>query len=251
MRRVVILFFTAFGAIACFSQTSNTALFDQATRQYSQGNYDQALKTYKSILGAGQHSAEVYYNMGNVYYKMDSLPLSIYYYEKALQLSPNDADAKANLAFANQKILDLVEPLPKSFLSNISELLQIFYFDTWAILGVIFMFVFSVAFLLYYFSKSVILKKSFFILSFCFLALSLSCLSFGHLEKYRFQNKKYGIISSATVDVASEPTAVSDAVFQIHEGLKVEVDESFESWYKIKLADGKTGWILSKSLMLL
>ena len=67
-------------------------IFSQANELYNKGSYIEAINNYKEIIKNDFHSAELYYNLGNAYYRLDSIASSVYYYEKALQLNPNDRE---------------------------------------------------------------------------------------------------------------------------------------------------------------
>lgn len=94
-----------------------TTLFAQANANYAEGNYTEAVEQYKEVL-AEQPSAEVYYNLGNAYFKQGELSQSILAYERALRLKPTMKDAKHNLQFAQTRIVDNIEDTQSFFLSS-------------------------------------------------------------------------------------------------------------------------------------
>jgi tetratricopeptide (TPR) repeat protein len=67
------------------------------------GKYEQAIDAYGSVLKTNQHSSELYFNLGNCYYKLNKVA-PIYSYEKALVLSPNDKEVLNNLKFAQKEL---------------------------------------------------------------------------------------------------------------------------------------------------
>ena len=103
-------------SFSAFSQ--NETLFEQGKELYKNGKYQQAINSWMKIVENGEHSAELYFNLGNAQYKLNHIGPSIYYYEKALQLSPNDQDIKNNLAFAENARIDSIEPLPQTVFSK-------------------------------------------------------------------------------------------------------------------------------------
>ena len=112
MKRTVLIFALFF----CFGVNAQTeALFNRATDAYNEGNYQQAIEVYNQILDKGEHSAALYFNLGNSYYKLNQIAPSIYYYEKALLLSPNDPEIKTNLSYAQNMTLDAIEVLPETW----------------------------------------------------------------------------------------------------------------------------------------
>src|SRR5690554_5234550 len=142
---ILLISFSSFG--------QNENLFDEGKELYKNGKYQQAITAWMQILDKGEHSAELYFNLGNAQYKLNHIGPSVYYYEKALQLAPNDADIKNNLAFAENARIDAIEPLPETFFSKwYSSIAGIFTFNGWAILAVVSSLSFVALFLLYYFA---------------------------------------------------------------------------------------------------
>jgi tetratricopeptide (TPR) repeat protein len=230
-------------SISLHAQGPDT-LFTQANTHYKNGKYSEALKTYREIEKTGRKSADLYYNLGNTYYKLNQIAPSIYYYEKALLLQPNLADAKHNLAFAQRMSIDAFDVLPKTLLQRINE--SIIYpvsYNSWAWLSVFFAFLSGLFFLLYYFSQYTDKKRIYFILSFVNIALLLLFLSFAFKAQHHYDKEQPAIVFSPKVSVKSEPLLSANESFVLHEGTKVQVEKSVDDWYKIKLSDGKIGWI--------
>ncbi|MGB0892327.1 MAG: SH3 domain-containing protein, partial [Flavobacteriaceae bacterium] len=177
---------------------------------------------------------------------------TIYNYEKALQLDPLNQDAANNLVFAKRLTLDAIEELPKTFLQRFNEnYLQKFSFNQWAIIVVILSSLASLLFLLFYFSVTSSRKRMYFvtsILSFLLLIISLVIT----YNQYNFsKNNINAIIFSEKAEVKNAPTLNSEDVFTLHEGTKVKVLDAVDNWKKIKLADGKIGWIIASELKVL
>jgi uncharacterized protein YgiM (DUF1202 family) len=59
---------------------------------------------------------------------------------------------------------------------------------------------------------------------------------------------KSAIIFKQTTEIKNAPTLNSDTVFELHEGTKVVVLDAIDDWKKIKLSDGKTGWIIADDM---
>jgi tetratricopeptide (TPR) repeat protein len=126
MKKILILLLLFTGI--CWSQTD----FDEANKAYKKGNYEKATQLYQKIVDSGLESCDLYYNLGNAYFKQDSLANAIFYYEKALLISPNDKDIQNNLAFAKSKTIDAIEELPKvGFNKLMHEFTGSFHYNTW------------------------------------------------------------------------------------------------------------------------
>ena len=149
MKKLIILLLMLLSFTA---NAQNEALFNRATTYYNEGGYEKASENYFKIIENGEHSAAVYYNIGNCYYKLNQIAPSIYYYEKALLLKPNDKEIKNNLAYAQNMTLDAFEPLPETSLSKLYKNITGFLsFDQWSYAAVFFVFLFVLAYILFYY----------------------------------------------------------------------------------------------------
>ena len=140
--------------LSMVSMAQNNTLFEQGNALYNEGDYNEAIIKYKSVLESGEHSAELYFNLGNAYYKLNNVAPSIYYYEKALQLAPKDKDILNNIAFARNMTIDAINTVPDVGLSKlIKNTTNMFSFDAWAKVSVSLVLLFVILFLSYYFSS--------------------------------------------------------------------------------------------------
>lgn len=247
MKTVVLIVLMLCNLIG-FGQDADS-LFVQANKLYQQENYEDALKLYEEIETLDEESWALYYNMGNIFYKKNQVAPAVYYFEKALVLSPDNKDVLFNLQFTNQMILDNIEPLPKSFGQRLMDgiVLKITY-ENWAKVSVGLAFLFALLFLMYHFSYSTGRKRFYFITSILTVLFVTTSLFFAYRNQHYVNNNKEAIIFSREAEVKNAPTNTSDTYFELHEGTKVLVLESLDEWKKIKIADGKIGWIEQKNL---
>jgi len=221
-----------------------TSAFDKATEAYAEEDYQAAIDYYQEILDQGKTSTEVYFNLGNSYFRMDEIGPSIYYYNKALQLSPNDADVKNNLLFAEERTIDLIEEAPKTGWKNFwDSFISIFSFNTWAVVAIICLFIFMAFGAWYYFTVKSGKKRLFFIIASIGLIGGILSVIFAYEQFDTQQSKRYAIVFSEESEVHSEPNHNSQEIFTLHEGTKVKVLDNFNGYSKISLADGTIGWI--------
>ena len=242
-------------AIFILGQTvtaQNISIFEEGNTLYSEGKYNEAIEKYEAILNQGLHSAEVYFNLGNAHYKLNRIAPSIYYYEKALQLSPNDKEIKNNLSFAQNMTIDAIETVPEIGISRfLRKAIKIFSFDIWAYLSVSFVILFVFLFITYYFTSSTNKKRFTFITSIISVFLTVLCLSFA-FQKQKMDNKdKPAIVFAQESLVRTDPNLSGEEAFRLHEGTKVRVLDTINNWTEIILPDGKTGWIVSDDIRLL
>ena len=224
-------------------------LFEEGNSFYNKGHYIEAIEKYEAVLATEEHSASLYYNLGNAYYKLNKIAPSIYYYEKALQLDPNDSDIKNNLAFANNMTVDAISVLPEvGFSKFVNDLIKRLDYEHWAWVAVLSSFVFVLAFIAYYFGLRSGFKRYFFISSCIALACMLLSLLFAFRQKTISENDKPAIVFASEAQVQVEPNLRSEQAFLLHEGTKVQIIETFGDWSKIQIADGTNGWISSEEI---
>ncbi len=234
-------------SLSFFAQ--NDVIFDKANTLYNEGKYADAISQYESILATKNHSEALYFNLGNAHYKLNHIAPSIYYYEKALQLNPNDSDIKNNLALAKNMTIDAINVIPEGGLSKIlNNTTNALTFDSWAKVSVGFVFCFVVLFLIYYFAYSSLRKRLAFLGSMATLFLMCVTLLFAFHKFNLDKLDKPAIVFAQESSVKNEPNSRSEDSFNLHEGTKVQVLDTVNNWKKIKLQDGKTGWISSADI---
>ena len=242
--------FLIFWLLCLIGFSQNTESFKQANDLCNSGYYKEAIGRYDSILASNQHSAEMYFNLANCYYKLNEIGPSIFYYEKALQLSPNDSDILNNLGYAQKMTIDAIQEVPESGVSKLlNKTLNRLSVDGWATRCVGLSFLFVILFLGYYLSYSETKKRLFFISS-CGVLIVLF-ISLGLLfKKDSLDNNTHpAIVFVKEAEVKSEPNLRSETSFTLHEGTKVLVIEDYnDDWLKIKLLNGKTGWMTRSEL---
>ena len=228
---------------AAFGQTPQ-ALFQAANQDYQNGNYAQAAVKYDSLVRIGYRSAALYNNLGNANYRLGRVAPTILAYERASLLAPADDEIRHNLSLARTLTADNIVPLGESLSERVTDALtQTLSTATWSILSVVFAWGALALFLLFLYSLRTGTKRwSFygFLLSLVLCATSYGLRRHGENE---VRNNPYSIVTVANVTAKSEPSIAGGDVFSIHEGTKVRVMESLNKWNKIRLADGKIGWI--------
>lgn len=246
MKQILYIVITLF-CTGVFAQ--NHSLFEQGNKLYNDGKYAEAIDKYKAILETNNHSEALYFNLANAHYKLNHIAPSIYYYEKALQLAPNDKDIKNNLAFAKNMTIDAVDAIPDAGFSKLlRKVTDILSFDNWAKLAVASVILFVLIFLVYYFTYSTFKKRLAFITSNAFLFLAVISLAIA-FHKYNVSKKdKPAIIFAQETVIKSEPNNRSQELFRLHEGTKVQILDTVNHWKEIKLLDGKTGWIENEDI---
>lgn len=226
-----------------------SALFSKAKNAYDEGNYSAAIQDYQQILRQGIESASLHFNLGNAYFKSGEPGEAILHYEKAAKLAPRDQDIKYNLQVARARIQDQINPPPMSFVMKMYNGIK-YWFSlnelawTTALLALLTSLFFAGWWLL----RSERLNRlahSLFIFGTILLIFTTPLLISRTLEAHQ---EKYGIVLDPELKVYSGPQTLSTEVFVIHEGTKVQVEREQDNWYKIRLLDGKEGWVQDQSV---
>lgn len=249
MKKYLINIFCLLIILSSLSKADPKSIMQTANEYYKNNRYQFAIEEYNKLILDGFEGTSLYYNLGNAHYRLGKVGYAILYYEKALKLSPNDEDVKHNLALAKLNLKDKVDTLPPFFIFNLWEnLLSAFTVSGWTIIVYIIFILLLITSVAYFFSRSVAEQRiSFFtgigITVVLFLAIILLV-----VKMNKEFNIKNGIVVESSVVVKSSPDYSSKDSFQIHEGLKVRIEDNVDDWVKIRLDDGKIGWITEKSL---
>ena len=216
---------------------------------YMKNDYTSAIQIYEVLLNRGE-AADIYYNLGNSYYKAGDIAKAILNYERALLLQPGDGDIRANLEIARSKTIDKVDPVPEIFfVSWTKSLINSMSVDSWAVCGVVCFILLIVSLYFFIFSKQVVLKKAGFISGIVFLVVTILANVFASQQKDGLMNRNSAIVMNPSVTVRSTPSESGTSLFILHEGHKVDVkDGSMKDWKEIRLEDGKVGWVPASAI---
>lgn len=235
-----ILFFllTSLG----FSQAEET--FDKANTAYADDQFDQAIQLYNSVLDEGLVSAELYFNLGNAYFKQNDLANAIFHYEKALQYNPADQDIKENLEIANTQTIDKVKEAPESNLKSVMyTITHALKLDSWALVSIILSISFGALMIFYFRSPSAKGKRRNFSFAILFLVLAIASVLFGRFQNQLQESQSFAIVFENQLPAFVEPNPRSDINFELNKGTKVSMGSTFRDYIRIELSDGSKGWV--------
>lgn len=229
--------------------SANAITKQNADDEYAKGNYQQAIKDYQEILKAGV-SSEIYYNLGNAYYRTDNITQALLAYERALQLSPGDNDIRFNLQYARSKTIDKITPETEMFFVTwYHSLVNFTSVDRWANTAIVSIVMALLLILVFLFAPQMWARKSGFYGSAAFLLLFAFANLFAFQQKHELETKQGAIVIAPTVNVKKTPAASGTDVFVIHEGTRVDItDRGMKQWRGIKLADGREGWLKTSQI---
>ena len=251
-RQIVVIFSIILCSLTLqhsFGNNPQVGDFARANQLYTAAQYDSAVKLYETILSKGYESAELYYNLGNAYYKAGNIPKAILNYERARLIKPNDEEINFNLQLAQTMVVDKINVLPEFFLKRWWRSFSYWFSsNVWAIISLVSFVFMLIGIAIYLFIATPVLKKISFFLSVLLLAMSLVSLSHSLSLKKERTAHNTAIVMSPTVTVRSAPDENSTELFVIHEGTKVWIIDQVGDWLRIKIADGNNGWMRSSEL---
>lgn len=231
----------------------NTINVSEAEVEYTKGDFAEAIKLYESQIAqlkqSKQESPELYYNLGNAYFRDNQIAKSIVNYERALLLKPGDSDSRHNLRYARTKIEDKIDSADTFFVNQwIRSIQNLYNGNTWAIISIILFLTLIIAIGSYMISTQIVIRKISFYFGIVLLSLVIISNMFAFNQKNKVVNRSSGIVMSASVSVYTSPDAHSQELFRLHEGSKVKIKREEGNWLEIAIANGSVGWLQKKDI---
>ena len=217
------------------------ALFTSANALYKANNFAQAGSAYEKLLAEGYKDATVYYNLGNCYYKQNILGRAIINYERAQRIQPQDEDIAHNLKLANLQVADKIEAVPQlGIITTWQNFIGSHSAQGWGLWALAAIWLAFIVFALYLFTG---FKKLSSAIGTVLIILSIAFVSLAFARQNVANDSGEAVLIVAESYVKSAPDDKSTNVFMIHEGVKVQLLDHVNGWHKIRLADGKVGWV--------
>ncbi len=244
MKKVLFIFLSQF----IFAQSG----FENGNVLYKQGKYEDAISAYETLFRSKKQSSELYFNLGNCYYKLNKVAPSIYNFEKAILLNPENEQAKNNLELAQKMRIDDIKEIPKiGFTKILQTITSKFHYDSWAWISIGLAVLVLLLFTAFYFLEKPILKQIFFSGMLVTLFVMMLSIMASFFEKNQSNKDNPAIIFAERTSLKSEPIESSKDLKILHEGTKIYVETSKNNFKKVKLTDGTSGWIKSETLKML
>lgn len=239
MKKLISILIICLLNLASFGQTPKSE-FLKAEKLYKKNKFEEALAVYHGLIKNKFQGKSLFYNIGNCYFKLEKLGMAIAYYEKAMKIDPSDKDIIANLRLVNSKTDDKINFEEKGLSGWFNKFSHIFNPDTWTKYGLIF---WTFAFLTFFLVRMKYLKKSFEIISWLGIIVALVFLSVGYIHHSNLSTQSSAVIIESTVQVKASPTDNSKNLYILHEGAKVNLHQTRESWYEISIDNDNYGWV--------
>lgn len=253
-RRIYILMMLilAFTAGLVIAQEGRSEKFNKGVEYYTASDYQKALDEWLEIYNTGYRSAELNYNIGNAYFKLNNVPGAILYFERARLLKPGDSNINYNLQIAKTLVVDKFEEIPELFFVKWYDFLALMLqTNTWAVISIVTFVLFLLLLSVYIYSRGYRTKVISFWTAMLFLLVSVSSLAFTVRNRNLVYNSREAVIFAPSVNGKSSPDSSGTDLFVLHEGSKVKIEDNVGEWYEIKLSDGNKGWVPSNSLTII
>jgi len=248
INRLIILTSVIILSGNAFAETPDS-LYYQANEKYQEGKYEEAIELYQAVISAGYESSILYYNLGNACFRSNKLGISRLYYEKALKLEPYNEDAKGNLAFLENLLVDKFNDMPVFFLRKWTDsLVRLMNSDKWAMISMITFILAFCSFAIYLLLRQILIRKTGFYSGIVFLLISLLSFLFSWQQRKHEVIPESAVVIDYLVNVKSTPRETGTDLFVLHEGTKVWLEDMAADWREIRLSDGRKGWLPSSTI---
>lgn len=249
IKKFLILVLAIIFSLSILQAENNETLMAKGNKLYSKGNYQEAMEVYNQLLNNGLVSLELYYNIGNTYFKMNKIPDAILFYERAKRISPDDEDLNFNLRVANLKIVDKINAVPKLFFIEWYESLSSLHSSNgWSYLTIVFSWLTFILLAGYFLIWNIAIRKISFFASIASILITVMCIVFALEQNSKENSRDEAIIFAPSVYIKSSPDKESTDLFILHEGTKITILDEVGNWKKIKIADGNIGWLPDKTI---
>jgi tetratricopeptide (TPR) repeat protein len=232
------------GGVLRAGAQSPEELYQQANALYQAGKIAEARDLYELIGSNGYVSGDLFYNLGNAYYRLGDLGRAILNYERARRILPADDDLRHNLQLANLRIVDRIEPAPRLFLWDWWDGMKGALSPQSAVWISFALFVLVVAA-----AMTMMLIRSYLARKVALIAGSVTAALFALSLVLTVQKladvgrQDEAVVVSSITTVKNSPDAHSSDAFVLHAGVKIRVLDSVNDWIQIRLPDGKVGWM--------
>jgi len=221
-------------------------LYFKANRLYFNGEFDKALKNYESIMNqfnpkplfVSNLYGEIFYNMGNCFYRSGQNGRAILNYERAKFFLPRDADLNYNLNFVKENVVDDVV-VKENMISGI-----FFWVKSFTLKEILFVFLCINFFWFLFLGLRLFYKTEwiFYWLTFFFI-LWLICVGSLCLKVFQVKYDNRVVIIDKEVNVLAGPDHKDTLLFKLHEGTIALFERKEYGFLLIRIQDNKRGWV--------
>ena len=218
------------------------SVFVQANTAYQNEDYETAIQKYMELISNDYLSADLYYNLGNAYYKTNEIGEAIWAYENAHKINPADEDINFNLQFVNDLTVDKITVEKKGIGSWLNKNIFSFSPNFWLITSIVSGFFIALLIYLFFTPTSHLINNLSLLGIAIFGILFLSSIAFSIVQKNRITGQTKVVVIESAANVLTEPNEKSPTSFQLHEGAQMNIKSKNNQWYEVEL-NHNTGWV--------
>lgn len=225
---------------------SPEAKYNDAHTAFKKNDFQKAANLYRQMVDEDHIvSSELYYNLANAYYRLNDFPSAILFYRKALKLDSDFVDAAYNLRLAERNLEDKIEPVPQLFYIRwFRSLRGVFETDTWAWMFCLTFFAAALSIIFFIRARQSDWRKALFLGALTFIVAAIFTFGLAWSSYQNNDTKQHAVVFAGSVSVKSSPVQSAMGLFIIHAGTTVEITDELGEWVKVKLEDGKEGWMI-------
>ena len=248
MKRYKLFTLILFSLLTAFQEVCGQDLNQQAIDAYKKGDYKTSISIFesqvKNNLTLNSESAEVYYNLGNAYFKNGQTTQAILNYERALILKPSDKNIKHNLRFARTRVEDKSTVTDNVVWNDTrNSVVNLFSAYGWGIFGIVFFLITLILLGIYLFANKLWMRKTGFYGMFLTLLIVVLANYFAFTQRNNRIHRSTAIVTTPIAEVKPSPDANSKPLLNLSEGIKVKIKDTDGNWVQIELANGNLGWL--------
>lgn len=256
MKHIFLTLLLIFGLTTPLRASGAATDIARADSAYNGDNFQLAVELYSNAIAEQGPSADLYYNLGNSYYRLKQPGKAVLCYERALRLDPTDSDLRANLEFVNSKLTD--RPGERgTFLGNaLDSAASLATSNAWARAALILFALTLGEIALYIFTSGVGLRKLGFFGAIVTILLTLVALflSFRGASIEKADDKAVITVPSTILSTSPRtPLNSSEEAMLLHEGTVVTILDSVttsadsirSTWYNVEIDNAHRAWINS------
>lgn len=245
---LVCLFFLWPGAKIYASPADDISkLLKEAEQYYKQKNYSKSIECYQKVLQQHYEGFEIYYNLGNAYFKNNQLGKAILYYEKAKKFNASDADLSHNLQLAYSRTLDKIDTKDNFFIEiTKNNFLNTLNTQVVAYVNILLSALALATFVLFLYYASY--RKISLLLTVLFTISNIFLYGMAYAAEKNKHTSTFAIVTNREIKVQNEPLPNAVTKFVLHEGTKVKVLQKVDNFILVRLENGAEGWAEERSV---
>ena len=235
------------------SETVSQGTVESAAQAYRNQDYRKSIALYEALVTQGlkenKESVQIYFNLGNAYFRDNQLGKAILNYERALLLDPGDGDIRHNLRFARNRTEDRIDTAGDLFFTQWFDAVRnIHSSNGWAVIGIVLFIMFLASVATFLFVRFLWARKSAFYAGIVLCLLMIMANIFAFSQKKERIHRDAAIVMVGAARVNASPDEHSNTLFELHEGSSVKVRSSDGNWYEIEIANGSVGWTSKQNI---